>query len=147
MLMYPQKIQVIYKFITYQIKESIQAGFMLFVYTRSSVLPHWHWNNLMIFITTNVLEPQCVNSLWPNDAIWQYKSVSTLAQVMACCLTAPSHYLCQCWLLISDLCGIHLRAISQRVAKLLCCIMCLKIILLTLLLYLPWPTFTNMVQL
>ena len=26
---------------------------------------------------------------------------STMAQVMACCLTAPSHYLSDCWLLIS----------------------------------------------
>ena len=26
---------------------------------------------------------------------------STLAQVMACCLTAPSHYLKQCWLIIN----------------------------------------------
>ena len=30
------------------------------------------------------------------------KSGSTLAQVMACCLTAPSHYLNQCWLIISE---------------------------------------------
>ena len=45
--------------------------------------------------------PHTVNSLWPSDAIWQHKSGSTLAQVMACCLTAPSHYLNQCWLLIS----------------------------------------------
>ena len=29
-------------------------------------------------------------------------SESTLAQVMACCLTAPSHYLNQCWLIISE---------------------------------------------
>ena len=34
-------------------------------------------------------------------AIWQQRSGSTLAQVMACCLTAPSHYLNQCWLIIS----------------------------------------------
>ena len=27
--------------------------------------------------------------------------MSTLAQVMACCLTAPSHYLNQCWLIFS----------------------------------------------
>ena len=33
-----------------------------------------------------------VNSLWLSDAIWCHRSVSTLAQVMACCLTAPSHY-------------------------------------------------------
>ena len=30
----------------------------------------------------------------------QHRSGSTLAQVMACCLTAPSHYLNQCWLII-----------------------------------------------
>ena len=45
--------------------------------------------------------PQLVSSLWPNDAIWRDRSWSTLAQVMACCLTAPSHYLNQCWLIIS----------------------------------------------
>ena len=43
-----------------------------------------------------------LNSLWPSDAIWQHRSGSTLAQVMACCLTAPSHYLNQCSLIISE---------------------------------------------
>ena len=40
-----------------------------------------------------------LNSLWPSDcdAIWWQRSVSTLAQVMPWCLTAPSHYLSQCW--------------------------------------------------
>ena len=46
--------------------------------------------------------PHTVNSLWPSDAIWQQRSGSILAQVMACCLTAPSHYLNQCWLIISE---------------------------------------------
>ena len=41
------------------------------------------------------------NSLWPSDAIWRHRSRSTLAQVMACCLTASSHYLHQYWLIIS----------------------------------------------
>ena len=27
------------------------------------------------------------NSLWPSDTIWRHRSMSTLAQVMACCLT------------------------------------------------------------
>ena len=36
------------------------------------------------------------NSLWPSDTIGWYRSGSTLAQV----LTATSHYLNQCWLLI-----------------------------------------------
>ena len=39
--------------------------------------------------------------LWPSDATWRLRSESTLAQVMACCLTAPNHYLNQCWLAIS----------------------------------------------
>ena len=43
-----------------------------------------------------------INSLWPRDAIWRQMSGSTLAQVMACCLTAPSHYLIRCWLIISE---------------------------------------------
>ena len=34
-----------------------------------------------------------VNSLRPNDAIWRHRPWSTLTQVMACCLTAPSHNL------------------------------------------------------
>ena len=42
-----------------------------------------------------------INSLGPSDAIWRWRSWSTLVQVMACCLTAPSHYLNQCWLIIS----------------------------------------------
>ena len=36
-------------------------------------------------------------SLGPSNAIWWQK----LAHVMACCLTAPRHYLNQCWLIIS----------------------------------------------
>ena len=36
-----------------------------------------------------------ISSLWPSDAIWWQRSESTLAQVMACCLTAPIHYLNQ----------------------------------------------------
>ena len=49
------------------------------------------------------------------------KSGSPLAQVMACCLAAPSHFLNQCWLI--RFCVIPTRALSQRVPKLLCCIM------------------------
>ena len=41
-----------------------------------------------------------INSLWPGDAMWRHGTRSTLDQVMACCLTAPSHYLNQCWLII-----------------------------------------------
>ena len=43
-----------------------------------------------------------INSLWPSDTIWWHRSGSTLDQVMAWCLMAPSHYLNQCWLIISQ---------------------------------------------
>ena len=43
-----------------------------------------------------------INSLWPSDAIWRHISGSTLVQVMACCLTAPSHHLNQHWLIINE---------------------------------------------
>ena len=39
--------------------------------------------------------------LWPRDAIRRYRSGSTLVQVMACYLLAPSNYLNQCWLAIN----------------------------------------------
>ena len=44
-----------------------------------------------------------INSLGPSDAIWWLRAWSTLAQVMACCLTAPNHYLNQCWLIIGKI--------------------------------------------
>ena len=45
-----------------------------------------------------------INSLWPGDSIHVYgnKDLGNIGQVMACCLMAPSHYLDQCWLLISE---------------------------------------------
>ena len=37
--------------------------------------------------------PYIINLLWPSDAIWHHGSGSPFAQVVACCLMAPSHYL------------------------------------------------------
>ena len=52
--------------------------------------------------SSNVLQwLYLINSLCPSDTIWRQRSGSTLAQVMACCLAAPSHYLNKCWLIIS----------------------------------------------
>ena len=36
-------------------------------------------------------------SMWLSNAAWRHRSGSTLAQVMACCLAAPRHYLYQSW--------------------------------------------------
>ena len=40
-----------------------------------------------------------LDALWTSDANWWQRSELTLAQVMACCLKSPSHYLNQCWLI------------------------------------------------
>ena len=58
--------------------------------------------------------PHYVNSLWPRDTIWRHRSGSALAQVMACCLTAPSHYLNQCW---PEIIGIHPSATENKMRK------------------------------
>ena len=41
--------------------------------------------------------------LWLIDIIWRQRFRSTLAQVMACYLVAPSQYLNQCWLIFSGM--------------------------------------------
>ena len=56
--------------------------------------------------------------LWPCDTIWRQMCWLILAQVMACCLTAPSHYLNQCWLAIAMSSSNHLRAVSIEMPQL-----------------------------
>ena len=60
-------------------------------------------NFLMLISQWSLLHKHAYNidSLRPSDAIWRHRSRSTLAQVMACCLMAPSHYQNQCWLIFS----------------------------------------------
>ena len=53
-------------------------------------------------VLMNLIMCSEINPLWPGDAICQHGTRSTLVQVMACCLTAPSHYLNQCWLIIGE---------------------------------------------
>ena len=71
-------------------------------------------NTLSTFDT--LIHSKCVNSL---GIVPSYGETDMgrhrLAQVMACCLTTPSHYPKECWLIINVLCGIHLRAILQDV--------------------------------
>ena len=39
--------------------------------------------------------------LWLSELIWWHRTGSKFSQLMVCCLTAPSHYLNQRWLIIS----------------------------------------------
>ena len=88
--------------------------FLLARLTKFGMCPNYRtWLKLMSisfkFCVTNlkchylcVIAPPVTISLWPCDTIWRQRSGPTLAQVMACCLTAPSHYLNQCWLIIGE---------------------------------------------
>ena len=60
-----------------------------------------NFSEIFIKIDTFSFKKMHFNSLGPGDAIWQQRSGSPLAQVIAWCLTAPTHYLNQCWLIIS----------------------------------------------
>ena len=53
-------------------------------------------------ILLNRMELTNVNWLWPGDTIWRHRAGSALAQVMACCLSAPCQYLNQCWFIINE---------------------------------------------
>ena len=74
--------------------------------TFSESIGEWRWTNSSnrTCQTSLLLLSRCpnVNALWPGDVIWRHWARSTLAQLMACCLTAPSHYLNQCWLIIGE---------------------------------------------
>ena len=82
------------------------------------------WNfsqNTKLFILENasenvICEKAAILSR-PSDAIWRQISGSTLAQVMACCLTAPSHYLNQCWLITSMVQWHSMSSVSQDIPQ------------------------------
>ena len=74
----------------------------------------WH---ATLYSTQSCAVVISINSLWPSDAIWRQRSRSTLAQVMACWLTAPSHYLNQCWLIITKVLWHSFATVSQQLPK------------------------------
>ena len=46
---------------------------------------------------SSLVQVTAFNLLWFSDAIWHHRTWSTSVQEMACCLTAPSHYVNPCW--------------------------------------------------
>ena len=84
------------------------------------------FNSIPIQFMLNWIEYQFQFNSWidPSPAYyglmvsWSWHgSVSILAQVMACCLTAPSHYLNQYWHPIVRSREIHLRAIPPAIPR------------------------------
>ena len=83
-------------------KGTVKQKTFPFHYILRNVSREWLETNLhYIMVVEWYFSLQRINSPWPSDAIRWHTSGSTLAQVMACCLLAPSHYLSQCWLIIS----------------------------------------------
>ena len=72
--------------------------------------PLWHHCNVVLehqqalYYNGNIFSRHLwlFYSLWSGGAIWWIRTGSTLTQIMVCCLMAPSHYLNQCWLIISE---------------------------------------------
>ena len=56
-------------------------------------ITEYQWKKLKYWFQLLLHHIYFINSLWPTDAIWRHRCG---------CLTAPSHYLNQCWLLISE---------------------------------------------
>ena len=54
---------------------------------------HFHWN------PKGILSVLTHCYMWLKDVRWLHRSGAALSQEMACCLTATSHYLNQCWLI------------------------------------------------
>ena len=75
---------------------------LLVIITKIVICHNPYFMFITNFYNTSPLCLRVFDSLWPSDAIWRQRSGSQLAQVMACCLTAPSHYLNQVWLMISE---------------------------------------------
>ena len=75
--------------------------------------------------------------MWPSDGIWWHRSDSTLAQVMACYMMGPSHYLNQIWFFICGVLWHSIERISEEVLKISIHIMCWNITLLKLIPYHP----------
>ena len=88
-------------------KETAVTMTCIFEWKHNHLLSHMMTEimaRLMTIILPNYIwlaEQTHFNSLGAHDAIWRWRSRSTLVQVMACCLMAPSQYLNQCWLIIS----------------------------------------------
>ena len=78
---------------------------------------------------------------WRDMAI--YRTGSTLVQVMACCLTAPSHYLNQYWLIITEVGPV--RGISQEIHQPSITIFSLKI-LFYIFIEIPWGQWLNSIS-
>ena len=107
---------------------------------------HWctRWRGVL-YVTSHYVNQCPVNSSWPGDACcdvaWRHRSESTLAQVMACCLMSPSHFLSWTNVDLSSVKYILLGAISQQITQPPTSKISLKIIYLKSPFKCPWGQY------
>ena len=95
-------------------------------------------NMLVILLWLTFVIVLFINSLWPSNNIWYYRTWSILVQEMAYCLMAPTHYLSQRLLIINEVSWHSPMAISQEMLNISILDISLKITILKLLPHLPW---------
>ena len=96
-----------------QSKQSDNTAYGTFAcFVFGCLVAYWHSKYASFMCVLETWSIAC-NSLWHNDTIWWYRLGSAFVWLMACFLTAPSHYLSTCWPIISGFCGILMRAISH----------------------------------
>ena len=87
-----------------------------------------HWRTSLISSCTNatfhlvieshgLFDSTPINSVWSSEAIRRHISEWTLAVVIPCCLTVPSHYLTNIDLLSVGFIDIHQRVISKQIRQ------------------------------
>ena len=105
-------------------KISIDYIDMLHILALSTGMLRWGLIDAVTMYRTQIN----INSLWSRWAIWKHRSWSTLMQVMACCLTAPSHYPNQCDIAISEVLLYSPEGSLRGMHNISMLHMCLKII-------------------
>ena len=93
-------------FVQAQIKGSIKAP-RSWPFWGETTVDQWipltkaQWRKIWFHLMTSSYSiiTWCFHTLWPCATIWRHEFGSPLTQLMACCLTASSHYLNHCWLL------------------------------------------------
>ena len=113
-----------------------------YIQVLSSYLRYLSGRRNAYFLHSNYLL-NLFRALWPCDIIWRHKSRSTLAQVMAYWLTAPSHYWTNVGLSSVGSSGTHLRAILQAIPQSSGTEISLKITYLTFCSHLPGANELN----
>ena len=106
----------------------------------SFLIMYFYIFSLLLYQIPPYIRCYCIDMWWRHcGLVTPYGDIDIgkfVVQVMACCLTAPSHYMKQCWFLVCRDCNIHLRSILQRVRKLFY-IMSLNLVPLKLFWHLP----------